>query len=297
MAQALFSDPPPMVPSDTVGDLLGAADARLVQCADMLERQAMLGHSRLLDDETVTRVRALAGDLAGQLAPGDAAQALVLRDIIIGHRTMLTHLHALAIEWRLATALAARRGIDPVLSPLIRRRLDAGAVGDDAAATATALVAAGARLFEALRRMRLPFAELPGDLQRLALAIRGAVREDPAGFAATDVGQGRLALIDRVLGGLDGDAGLALGVDVAGVPLFLSALARASGMPRETVVLATAEDDAWRLALILRAAGLSRAVAAEQLLAIRPDADPLPFDRIDDAAGAAALLAQAGAMR
>jgi hypothetical protein len=293
MAQAALSE---LTPSFQPGALLAAADARLAQCGDVLERQALLGHSRLLDDETITRVRALAADLAGQLAAGDPAQVAMLRDMILGHRTLLTHLHALAIEWRLALALSARRGIDPVLSPLMRRRLDPGAVGDDGVATATALLAAGARLFEALRRMRLPFAELPGDLQHLALAIRSTVRDDPTELALHG-GQGRLALLDRVLGGLGGEVGLALGVDVAGLPLFLSALARAAAVARETVVLATAEDDLWRFVVILRAAGLSRAVAAEQVLAIRPDADPQVVEVIDDAHAAAALLSQSGALR
>ena len=64
--------------------------------------------------------------------------------------------------------------------------------------------------------------------------------------------------------------------------MFLSALALASGQARETVTLACAEDNPVRLALLLRAAGLTCAQAGAQLLAIRPEADPalaaLPAD-------------------
>jgi hypothetical protein len=45
----------------------------------------------------------------------------------------------------------------------------------------------------------------------------------------------------------------------AGLAVFLTALAIAAGQPREVVAIAMAEDDALRLALILRAAGLDRA--------------------------------------
>jgi len=250
----------------------------------------------------VTRVRALAGDLAAQLAGGGRAlidRALIdtVRDMLGANRAILLHLHALAIETQLVAALAARRAIDPLLPPLVRRRLDAGAVGDDVSAQTTALLAAQTRLGEALRRMRLPLAELPGDLQHLAHSIIDAARADhgvidPQGRPAPqDEARGRLALLHRVLAGLGDDMGLALRIDHAGVALFLSALALASGFPREVVTLATAEDDAIRLALLLRAAGLNRDEAAGQLLAIRPDADPALVALVDDARGAERLLA------
>jgi hypothetical protein len=302
MVQAAFTDG-----ADNRGMALAAADLRLAACAAVLERQVALGTSRMLDDQTVIRVRALAGDLARQLVGTDSAlvesalveSALVetVRELLAADRAILTHLHALAIETRLATALAARRALDPVLPPLVRRRLDAGAVGDDVAALTTALLAAQTRLSEALRRMRLPLAELPGDLQHMALAIRDAARADQAVVdpqtrpVPQDETHGRLVLLRRVLAGLGDDMGLALRIDEAGVALFLSALALASGFPREVVTLACVEDDAIRLALLLRAAGLSRDEAAGQLLAIRPDADPALVALDDDSHVAERLLA------
>lgn len=276
---------------------LSAADHRLALAGTVLESLVTLGPSALLDDETVTRVRALAGDLAAQLAPAktlppDLKLTDTVRDMLVANRAILLHLHALAIETRLIAALAVRRVIDPVLPPLVRRRLDAGAVGDDAAIATTALLAAQTRLGQSLRRMRLPLVELPGDLQHLAYAIADAARAEhgitgdhsrgPLHDDAPSPVSTRLALLRRVLVGLGDDMALALRIDDAGVPLFLSALAMASGQSREAVTLACAEDDPIRLALLLRAAGLTCAQAAAQLLAIRPDADPalaaLPAD-------------------
>jgi hypothetical protein len=292
MVQAAFTDG-----ADHRGTALVAADRRLEACAALLERQVALGSSRLLDDQTVIRVRALASDVAAQLVGADVAQADTVRDLLAANRAILLHLHALAIETQLAATLAMRRAIDPVLPPLVRRRLDAGAVGDDVAALTTALLAAQTRLGEALRRMRLPLAELPGDLLHLAQAIRAAARDDHQGAdrdfvpAAPDETRGRLALLRRLLASLGDDTAQALRIDEAGVALFLSALALASGFSREAVALATAEDDAIRLALLLRAAGLSRDEAAGQLLAIRPDADPALVALADDAQAAERLLA------
>ena len=268
--------------------VLSAADHRLALAGSVLECQITLGPSALIDDETVTRVRALAGDLAAQLVAHDPLLAAAVRDMLVANRTILQHLHALAIETRRIAVLAARREIDPVLPPLVRRRLDATAVGDDAATATTGLLAAQTRLGQALRRMRLPLGELPGDLQHLAHAIADAVRvehqkaDDHPHGSRHDGTHSRLALLRRVLAGLGDDIAQALRIDDAGVPLFLSALALASGQARETVTLACAEDNPVRLALLLRAAGLTCAQAGAQLLAIRPEADPalaaLPAD-------------------
>jgi hypothetical protein len=276
---------------------LGAADHRLAAAGAVLERHVGIGPSRLLDDETVTRVRALAGDLASQLVEGDPVLVDAVRDLLVTNRAILIHLHALAVETRVTAILATRRAIDPVLPPLVRRRLDPAAVGQDVVTATTALLAAQTRLGQLLRRMRLPLAELPADLQHLAQAVADAVRADrgmadaPPRPPVADEPYGRLALLRRVLAGLGDDMALALRIDDAGLPLFLSALALASQHPREAVTLACAEDHPIRLALLLRAAGLRCDEAAAQLLAIRPDADPALVALVDHAQAAEALLA------
>jgi len=120
--------------------------------------------------------------------------------------------------------------------------------------------------------------------------MRFLVRRWPQPHAAPDEWHGRLALLHRVVAGLGDDMAMALRVDDAGVSLFFTALAIASGHPRESVVLASGEDDPIRLALLLRAAGISRDEAALQLLALRPDADPALIDAARDARFAESLL-------
>lgn len=291
------------IPDSTVDahGALGAADHRLALARSALQTLVALGPNALLGDETVSRVRALAYDLARQLVPGEPVLTAAVCDLLVANRAILLHCHALAIETRLIAALAARRLIDPVLPPLVRRRLDAGAAGDDAAIATTALLAAQTRLGQSLRRMCLPLDELPGDLQHLAHAIANAARaehgiaDDHARAPLDDDGHGRLALLRRVLAGLGDDVALALRIDDAGVPLFLSALALASGQSREVVTLACVEDDPVRLALLLRAAGLTCAEAAAQLLAIRPDADPALVALPADARAAESMLERQGA--
>ena len=274
---------------------LGVADDRLAQIAGVLGRQAMLGPSRALDDETISRVRGLAADLAGQLVGDHAVLRATVCDMLAANRAILLHLHALAVETRLIAALATSRGLDPVLPPLVQRRLDAGAVGTDAATLATTMLAAQSRIGQSLRHMRLPLGELPRDLQHLAHGIAdhafAAMAVVPRKPAPENDTHARLSLLRRMLEGLGDDLVLALRIDQAGVPLFFSALALASGHPRETVALACVEDDPVRLALLLRAAGLNGDEAAAQLVAIRPDADPSLALRIGDTATAGHLLA------
>ena len=274
---------------------LGVADHRLAQISGVLGPQAMLGPSRALDDETISRVRGFVADLAGQLVGDHAVLRVTVGDMLAADRAIMLHLHALAVETWLIAALANSRGLDSVLPPLVQRRLDAGAAGADAATLATTMLAAQSRIGQSLCRMRLPLGELPRDLQHLAHAIANhafaAMAIAPRELAPEDGTHARLWLLRRMLEGLGDDLVLALRIDQAGVPLFFSALALASGHSRETVALACAEDDPVRLALLLRAAGLRGDEAAGQLVAIRPDADPSIALRIADAATAAQLLA------
>jgi hypothetical protein len=329
MVQAAHPDPSAdPSPGDGAIDpalCLAQADHRLASAESVLVQMVRLGPCRLLDDETVARVRALVGDLAAQLAAGCEDPDLngrqseqlcgMLREMLAGHRAILMHAHALAVEWRLTSALATRGAIDPLLPPLVRHALYRQVENDDLAAhaqaQAQALIAVQTSLGEALRRMQLPLAELPGDLLHLACAIRDAARAElglPDLHALRREGagadhqpgqgnvQGRLALLRQIVAGLGDHSGLALQIDQAGVPLFLSALALASGAPRELVTLATAEDDPARLALLLRMAGLSADEAAAQLLAIRPDADPELVNLAGDRATAERLLAVQGSV-
>jgi hypothetical protein len=115
--------------------------------------------------------------------------------------------------------------------------------------------------------------------------------------AGYDEGASRLGLIARAVTGLGDRSQDALAIDRAGVAIFTSALAMASGQERDGVVLSFAEGQFARLLLVLRAAGLEYAAMERQLLFLHPDHRlPDAFDTMS-AERAAALLSSAGAER
>jgi hypothetical protein len=151
--------------------------------------------------------------------------------------------------------------------------------------------------------MHLPLTELPGDLLHAALlGLRSQAGEAEAAqlHAAEaermirtryDESRSRLGLIARIVAGMGGAAGAALSVTHAGVAIFASALALASGQDRDMAVLATNEGQMARLALALRASGLKPEAVEEQFVSLHPDvALPDGFDQIGPDR-AAALLA------
>jgi hypothetical protein len=216
---------------------------------------------------------------------------------LIENDDLLAHAQALVLEADLAERLQARSGIDAVLPPLVQEL----AANDDetTAALAIALLAAQARFMQHCRRMELPLAELPGDLFHAALVVLRAYR-GASGEAAErrlresyDEGSSRIGLASRAVMGLGMHSARALAVDQAGVALFVSALAMASGQERDRVVLSSAEDHIARLALTLRVAGLDQREIGAQLMLLQPER-PLPggLEQVH-ADRAAALLASA----
>jgi hypothetical protein len=85
----------------------------------------------------------------------------------------------------------------------------------------------------------------------------------------------------------------ALDIDRAGLAIFATALAMASGQPRDRTVLSFSERQYARLALALRAAGLKLPAVAAQFLYLHPEVElPEGFDGLS-ADRAAALLSSA----
>jgi hypothetical protein len=255
----------------------------------------------LFSEEMVAHVRGMMFDLAWQLLWGWAGAAGIadktsfvqarqggLAQLLFHDQPLIGHAHALATEGQVAERLQREGGIDAVLSPLVQ---DLAASGDPAVADlAMALLAAQARFMQAQRRMELPLAELPGDLFHKALvqlrtflgdselAAEEPERNMRSGY---EEGVGRLALLARLAAGVLPDTGQALALDQAGVAIFATALAMASGQDREMAVLSFAEQQFSRLALGLRSAGLSQEMIARQFLLIHPDiALPGGFDSI-----------------
>lgn len=297
-------------------DELAHGDALIGTIAPILRHLLANDDHSVFGDEIIARVRGMMADVATQLldsvsAAGgererqkhspEAAAALV--NSFLSHPAFLAHAHALALEWQLTERLHVRLGLDPVLSPLLQALVASPEPGT--AGLAMSLLAAQARFTQTQRRMQLPLSELPGDLLHGALlALRAlADREtddsvqaaDASLRAAHDEARSRLGLIARIVTGMGGGATAALSVGHAGVAMFLSAVALASGQEREMAVLSTNEGQLARLALALRAAGLRTPVVEEQFVSLHPDLTlPKGFDTLG-ADRAAALLARSSA--
>jgi hypothetical protein len=173
---------------------------------------------------------------------------------------------------------------------------------DDArAALAMALLAAQARFVQHSRRMEFPLREFPGDLVHGALMVLQERGTEWARFAERqlraeyDEGASRLGLIARAVTGMGELSPHALSINHAGVAIFTSALAMASGQDRNCVTLSFADEQLARLLLTLRVAGLQQREIEKQLLFLHPHHRlPDAFEQVP-AERAAALLSAAGA--
>lgn len=316
-------EPQPMAEAEwPEGDALRAALARgdraLGRIGPILGHLLSTRDQSLFSDAIVARVRGMLIHLAWQVlrvqaeATGHrgreqfaAEHGEALAEYFFASPLLVAHCHALALEWRLASGLEEDSALDPVLSPLMQTLI--GHEDTQIASAAMAALAAQARFAQAQRRMELPVAELPADLLHETLLAWRAFNDNERSDALTRAegklradfheGAGRLSLLDRVITILGPrGANAALTIDHGGVALFLSALALRSAQSRDTVALATNEQQAARLALSLRAAGLKPLDVEAQLLRIHPDElPPRGLEQIGTRE-AAQLLAQ-GALR
>ena len=316
-------DPNPKDSAD--GELhqaLARADRRLVAIVPVLAHVLAAAPDAMFSQSVVARLRAMLADLARQLiaaaqgdpgAPVDDGLPDRLAANLAECSALLRHLHAVALEWHMTERLAALQGLDPVLSPLVQALVASDEA--DMAACAMHLLAAQARFGQHLRRMQFPLGELPPDVLhgvlrvlRAHLAVLAqegggdeALAETIAAEAEARVRGGynesatRLGLCARVSTGLGGGAMAALDLPHAGLALFATTLALATGQSRESCVLATQEGQTARLMLALRAAGLKDAGVVAALVALGGDADlPAGFSRVTPER-ATMLLARGGA--
>ena len=314
--------PASLVSTAAIDDVLRAelaqGDAQIASIGPILRHLLANDEHSVFGDEIIARVRSMLADLARQLLDAldvaredgevrehDSALIDAMVESLAAQGSFLNHAHALALEWQLTERLQARLALDPVVSPLLQALI--ASEEPNTAAAAMALLAQQARFAQNQRRMQLPLAELPGDLFHAALiALQTHAQHDPesqgiAAQAVQSVRQGfdesrsRLGLIARLVAGMGGGASAALNVSHAGVSIFLSALALASGHDRDLAVLSTNEGQVARFALALRAAGLRPQAIEEQFAAIHPEiALPAGFEQLGSDR-AAALLAHSAA--
>ncbi len=257
----------------------------------------------LVTDAIVARLRGMLNDLAQQLLyacqtsppsePSDPAVIDALAEDIARDTALLEHLYALAIEGHLTARLEQRASLDPVLSVLLQELIasDQPSIAELAMGT----LAAQSRFMQSQRRMDLPLGELPSELFARVLAkfqsadlglAAGEIESALASLRANyDEGAGRLGLLARLTSSMRGGAVAALELEHAGLALFTSSMAALTRQKRDFAVLACHENQAARLALSLRAGGMSAAGVERQFMLINPsqmlpeDLAALPTDR------------------
>ena len=297
-------------------DALARADAQLELASPVLQHLLTARDHSLFSDSIVARVRGMLVNLAGQFlrvqaeATGERASEQfserhreALADRFFASSSLVAYCHATALEWQLGLDLESRLGVDPALSPLIQDTV--GHEDAEVASAAMAVLAAQTRFVRQGRRMELPLSELDGDLFHEALRIWREYPENDLSDALTraesrmradfDEGEGRLALLARLITLLRPQSIDTLNIQTAGVAVFLSALAIRTGQSRTRAVRSTNIGQLVRLALGLRAAGLKAGDVDTQLLLIHPDmARPTELDDLGTRE-AADWLAAAGA--
>lgn len=271
-------------------DELARGDAMAETVLPILRHLIAVENGSLFSDEILARIRGMLADLAGSLLGAWAGagnehgtdEVKAVTRALVNNPALLSHLHALALEWQVTERLQARIALDPVVSPLLQ-----GLISSSDTATqglAMTYLAAQARWCQAQRRMELPLHELPGDLLygvlQVLRSLAGSTPEMAEWAAqaesgireAYDEGASRAGLASRLIMGLGGGAQAALSVGHAGVSLFLTALAAGSGQTRDRVTMSTHEMQAARLALSLLSTGLKPSAVEEQFLTLHPEA-------------------------
>lgn len=296
----------------SVRSRLAQSDAIITTARPILRHLLANDDHALFSDLVVARVRGMMSDIARQLLHAVAVEAEVddrgafvekreakLAGLLLRDTELLAHAHACTIEAQLAERLGQRSGIDPVLSPLVQELT--ASENELTAAEAIHLLSAQARFMQQCRRMQMSLDELPGDLFHKALVVLGQTESVAKDIVLSaehklrqkyDESARRVALISRLVMGMQRKATRALEIDHAGLAIFISALAISSGQGRDLTILSLGENQALRLALLLRAAGLSDKAMQEQVLFLHPEADfPQGFERLT-AATAEKLLAE-----
>ncbi|MBV7260231.1 hypothetical protein [Erythrobacter crassostreae] len=293
-------------------DELARADRALSSVPPVLTHMLASSGQTLVSDAIVARLRGMLSSMASQLlsARNETARPLEdsrtvdqLSDRLAGDNVVLSYCYALAMEGILTERLAHRASIDPILSPLLQELIasDRPAVAE----MAMNALAAQSRFIQSQRRMELPLSELPAEL--LDTVLKRWMKHDKTDPTAAeavkrikasyDEGAGRIGLFARLVASMKSGVVAALELEHAGLALFASALSKITHESRELTVLGCHEQQAARLALSLRAGGLSPASIERQFMLLEP-VDRLPSDIASiDPARAALVLKQARSKR
>lgn len=274
----------------TLREELARGDALSGAVQPILRHLVAAEDMSIFSDEILARLRAMLRNLAQELVGADGAEVDYLARVLLDEPAVLSHAHALALEWQLAERLQTQCAVDPIVSPLVQ---DLIAVSEaETQALAMGFLAAQSRWCHAQRRMLMPLGELPAHVRAAAseashrLTGKGWLDEGSS-LSQADTSS-RVDLAERLVASLPG--GQALDVANAGVALFVTALALGSDQDHDNTVLSTTATQIARLALGLRSAGVEPAGVERQLLALHPAITPPSWIARVDAELAAAML-------
>lgn len=286
-----FHEKPPMSATSDLRETLVSGER--IRGAALPVLRHLLGQSDpvMYCDAALAKIRGMLRDLARNLLAARAgaaglhevqgfveAEEGTLVAMLAADDAILAHAHALALETVLTERLQEAASLDPVVSPLLQQLIAAG--DEDQAASAMEVLAAQARFLQHQQRMELSPEDLPEKLFLNALLVMRAHAgsHDPdaqeAERSLRDARRSapnRLTLIDGLLADASGTKAQTLSVSGAGVAIFLSALARASGQDRSKLVLALFARDSIYPALAMRVAGLESGQIETQLAMLGVD--------------------------
>lgn len=277
---------------------LAQADRAVAAMPAVLAHLVANAPEAVFSEEIIARTRGQVESLAQALSrttngPAAPDRARELAGELVRQPTVLSFCHAMALESQLAERLSREAGIDPVRSPLIQACIASG--NADLSTAGMKLLTSEARFRQAQRRMELLAQDLPADLLAEVLRISAGLGGADADAALDrlrndyDEARGRHALLARVALALEPSMNAGLSLDEAGLALFLTTLALATGIDRTTVILATTEGQQIRLGLMLSIAGLSAAQVEATMARLHPDA-PLRPELATVSPGDAALI-------
>ncbi|MEP2233184.1 MAG: hypothetical protein ABJQ41_03935 [Marinomonas sp.] len=268
--------------------------------AHMLGDQA----SALMRDDVIACMRGTLIAIARQLFSfagfsEDTADLRSLESMFASNGNLVNHCYSLAVEGVINQQLSDEHGIDPALPALLQELIESRDA--NISQLAMDLLASQTRFVEGQRRGgSAALFELPPEHFDAALSVfkswilkRGLSCSDKLDLEIRvqyNEGVTRLSMLTRLLIAVGASAEIVTEIETAGLALFISAISKSTGQPRELIALSCQPQQSLRLAVAMKAAGRSSEAVIRQLMIAGADIS-LPAGFIDlEANEAFALL-------
>lgn len=273
-------------------ECIAHGEAVIAECTPVLRHLLVIDDPMLFSDRVVAHSRGMLTHIAHQLIgsmdtiPSDKNElSRYLEDVeslynaLMKDSELLACVHAEALEWQLADRLELQLGLDPVMPPLVQELVRSA--NTELAQLAKEVQAVQANGAQMARRMEMPLKELPAEIFHKVLMIferkhRGTQQAHKVVQLCETLRKSyaerkrRVNKIARLLVLLGSRLREALSIEKAGVAIFATALAAASGEDRERVIYSFSESQASRLGLTMRAAGFGEEQIRQQIACLYP---------------------------